>query len=37
MHRSTELSAGMNPQGKSVEKVKLLVDGNHLEPQAVRL
>jgi hypothetical protein len=34
---STKSSAGVNPQGRSMEKVKLLLNGSHLELQAVRL
>jgi hypothetical protein len=34
--RSTKSSAGVNPQGRSTEKVKLLLNDSHLEPQAVR-
>jgi hypothetical protein len=34
--RSTKSHAGVNPQGRNVEKVKLLLDNNHLKPQAVR-
>jgi hypothetical protein len=30
-------SAGVNPQGRSVEKVKLLLNNSHLEPLTVRL
>jgi hypothetical protein len=26
---------GINPQGRSAEKVKLLLNGSHLKPQAV--
>jgi hypothetical protein len=33
--RSTNSSVGMNPHG-STEKVNLLLNGSHLEPQAVR-
>jgi hypothetical protein len=36
MHRSTKSSAEVNPQGRSAEKVKLLLKGSHLEHQAVR-
>jgi hypothetical protein len=32
---STNLSVGVNPHG-STEKVKLLLNSNHLEPQVVR-
>jgi hypothetical protein len=35
-HQSTKSSDGVNPQGRSVEKVKLLLNGSHLEPQVVR-
>jgi hypothetical protein len=35
-HQSTKSSAGVNPQGRSTEKVKLLLNDSHLEPQAVR-
>jgi hypothetical protein len=34
--RSTESSAVENPQGASMEKVKLLLNSSHLEPQIVR-
>jgi hypothetical protein len=34
--RSMKSSAGVNPQGRSTEKVKLLLNSSHLEPQAVR-
>jgi hypothetical protein len=34
--RSTKSSVGVNPQGRSTEKVKLLLHDSHLEPQAVR-
>jgi hypothetical protein len=34
---STKSSVGVNPQGRSTEKVKLLLNGSHLEPQAMRL
>jgi hypothetical protein len=34
--RSTKSFVGVNSQGRSVEKVKLLTNGSHLEPQAVR-
>jgi hypothetical protein len=30
-------SAGVNPQGRSAKKVKLLLNNSHLEPQAMRL
>jgi hypothetical protein len=29
-------SVGVNPQGRSAEKVILLLNGSHLEPRAVR-
>jgi hypothetical protein len=29
-------TARVNPHGRSVEKVKLLLNGSHLEPQTVR-
>jgi hypothetical protein len=32
-----ESSAGVNPQERSMEKVKLLLDSSHLKPQTVRL
>jgi hypothetical protein len=34
---SVKSPAGVNPQGRSAEKVKLLLNGSHLEPSAVRL
>jgi hypothetical protein len=34
--QSTNSSVGVNPLG-STEKVKVLLNGSHLEPQAVRL
>jgi hypothetical protein len=34
-YRSTNSLVGVNPHG-SMEKVKLLVNNSHLEPQAVR-
>jgi hypothetical protein len=34
--QSMNSSVGVNPLG-SMEKVKLLLNGSHLEPQAVRL
>jgi hypothetical protein len=37
MRWSTKSSVRVNPQGRSMEKVKLLLNGSHLEPQAVRL
>jgi hypothetical protein len=37
MHRSMKSSVGVNPQGRSMEKVELLLNSSHLEPQAVRL
>jgi hypothetical protein len=33
--RSTKSSTGVNPQGRSAEQVKLLLNGSHLEPQDV--
>jgi hypothetical protein len=33
---SMKSSAGVNPQGRSAGKVKLLLSGSHLEPQDVR-
>jgi hypothetical protein len=36
IHRSTKSSVRANPQGRSVEKVKLVLNGSHLEPQDVR-
>jgi hypothetical protein len=36
MRRSTKSSVGKNPQGRSGEKVKLLVNDSHLEPEVVR-
>jgi hypothetical protein len=35
--RSMKSSAGVNLQGRSTEKVKLLWNDNYLEPQDVRL
>jgi hypothetical protein len=35
-YRSTNSSVGVNPHG-SVEKVKLLLNSSHLEPQVVKL
>jgi hypothetical protein len=35
-HQSTTSSAGVNPQGRSTEKVKFLLNSSHLEPQALR-
>jgi hypothetical protein len=35
--RSTKSLARVNPQERSAEKVKLLLNDSHLEPQAVRL
>jgi hypothetical protein len=35
--RSTKSPAGVNPQGRSTEKVELLLSGSHLKPQDVRL
>jgi hypothetical protein len=34
--RSTKSSVGVNPQGRSMEKVKLLLNGSHIKPQIVR-
>jgi hypothetical protein len=34
--QSMKSSTGVNPQGRSAVKVKLLLNGSHLEPQAVR-
>jgi hypothetical protein len=34
--RSTNLPVGVNPHG-SAEKVKLLLNSSHLEPQAVKM
>jgi hypothetical protein len=34
--RSTKSPTGVNPQGRSTEKMKLLLSGSHLEPQDVR-
>jgi hypothetical protein len=34
--RSMKSSTGVNPQGRSTKKVKLLLNGSHLESQAVR-
>jgi hypothetical protein len=34
--RSTKSSAGANPQRRSTEKVKLLLNGSHLKPKVVR-
>jgi hypothetical protein len=34
--RYTKSYVGVNPQERSAEKVKLLLNGSHLEPQAVR-
>jgi hypothetical protein len=36
MRRSTKSSMGVNAQGRSTEKVKLLLNDSHLEPQALR-
>jgi hypothetical protein len=36
MRWSTKSSVGVNPQGRSVEKVKLLLNDSHLDPQVVR-
>jgi hypothetical protein len=35
--RSTESYVGVNPHERSTEKLKLLLDSSHLEPQDVRL
>jgi hypothetical protein len=35
--QSTKLSTGVNPQWRSAENVKLLLNDSHLEPQALRL
>jgi hypothetical protein len=35
-HRSTNLPVGVNPHG-SAEKMKLLLNSSHLEPQAVKM
>jgi hypothetical protein len=34
--RSTKSPAGVNPQGRSTEKMKLMLNDSHLEPQAVK-
>jgi hypothetical protein len=34
--QSTKLSAEVNPQGRSVKKVNLLLNDSHLESQAMR-
>jgi hypothetical protein len=34
--RSKKSSTGVNPQGRSTEKVKLMLNGSHLDPQAMR-
>jgi hypothetical protein len=34
--QSTKPSVGVNPQGRSTEKVKLLLNDSHLEPQAMK-
>jgi hypothetical protein len=34
---SMKSSVGVNPQGRSAEKVKLLLNGSHIEPLVVRL
>jgi hypothetical protein len=34
--QSTKSSTGVNPQGRSMEKVKLQLNDSHLEPKAVR-
>jgi hypothetical protein len=36
MRQSMKSSVGENKQGRSAEKVKLLLDGRHLKPQVVR-
>jgi hypothetical protein len=36
MRQSMKSPAGVNPQGRSEEKMKLLMSDNHLEPQDVR-
>jgi hypothetical protein len=36
-HQSMKSSVGVNPQGRSAAKVKLLLNVSHIEPQAVRL
>jgi hypothetical protein len=36
MRWSMKSSTGVNPQGRSAEKVKLLLNDSHIEPQAVR-
>jgi hypothetical protein len=35
-HWSMKSYAGVNPQRRSTEKVKLLLNNSHLEPQIVR-
>jgi hypothetical protein len=35
-HRSMKSFAGVNLQERSMEKVKLLLNGSHLEPQPMR-
>jgi hypothetical protein len=37
MRRSMKSPTGVNPQGRSAEKVKLLLNDSHLKPQDVRL
>jgi hypothetical protein len=37
MRRIMKSPAGVNPQGRSVEKVKLLLNKSHIEPLTVRL
>jgi hypothetical protein len=32
MHRSMKYSVGVSPQGRSMDKVKPLMNGSHLEP-----
>jgi hypothetical protein len=34
--QSMKSSVGLNPHGRSTEKVKLLLNSSHLKPQAVR-
>jgi hypothetical protein len=35
--QSRKSSMGVNSQGRSAKKVKLLLNGNHFKPQAMRL
>jgi hypothetical protein len=35
MHRSMKSFAVVNPQGRRVEKVKLLLNESHLKPQTI--